>query len=158
MLLVTSIPLVSYAAPQQVPTITLRAITFLPKNDLRGLQFLDFLKLVEQRTNGAIASKFLGSQEVIPALQVGENPKMGNVDIAMLPGAFFEGQVRGASVIALSQVSHEEERKRGLWDKLAQMCAPAGLYPIGKFMPQNDPLIYIGFKKVRPGCSKNWPV
>jgi len=154
-LLAMSVPLNGYTAPQQPSPATLKAVTFLPKNDLRVAQFLDFLKLVEQKSKGAISSKFLGSQEVMAALQVGENLKMGTVDIAMLPGAFFEGQVPGASMIALSQVSHEEERRRGLWSKLAQMCAPAGLYPIGKFMPQNDPLIYIGFKKVRPASLKD---
>jgi TRAP-type transport system periplasmic protein len=154
-LIMVSLLLISPTTPNAAPAVTLKAITFLPKNDLRVVQFLDFLKLVEQKSHGEVSCKFLGSQEVIPALQVGENLKMGNVDIAMLPGAFFQGLVPGASMISLSQVSHEEERKRGLWDKLAQMCAPAGLYPIGKGMPQNDPLIYIGFKRLRPASIKD---
>lgn len=154
-LVIVGILLIVPTPSQSAPTFTLRAVTFLPKNDLRVIQFLDFLKLVEQKSNGKVSYKFLGSQEVIPALQVGENLKMGNIDIAMLPGAFFQGLVPGASMISLSQVSYEEELKRGLWDKLKEMCAPAGLYPIGGGMPQNDPLIYIGFRKLRPTSLKD---
>ncbi len=130
--------------------VQLKFVTFLPKNDLRVATFLDFLKLVEQKSNGAITSKFLGGQEVIAGSELANNLKLGTVDIAMLPGAFFEGQMPGASMIILSQVSSEEERKRGLWDKLAEMGVPAGLRPISRFMPQNDPLIYVGFRKAKP--------
>jgi len=128
-------------------SVTVRAITFLPKNDTRVLSFIDYLKIVEQKSNKTITPKFLGGAEVIPPLQQADNLKLGNVDIGMVPGGFFEGQVPGVSMAGLSQISVQEEIKRGLWTKFIEMCAPAGLYPVGRFMPQNDPLLYAGFKK-----------
>jgi TRAP-type C4-dicarboxylate transport system substrate-binding protein len=143
------------AGPSPANPIQLKFVTFLPKNDLRVATFLDFLKLVEQKSKGAITYRFLGGQEVIAGSELANNLKLGTVDIAMLPGAFFEGQMPGASMISLSQISSEEERKRGVWDKLAEMGVPAGLRPVGRFMPQNDPLIYVGFRKIKPTSLKD---
>ena len=138
----------SYAADQQ--TVELKIVTFLPRTENRMVIFQDLLKLIEEKSNGAIKCKYLGGPEVIPPMQQGENVRMGNVQMAVLPGAFFKGLVPVAPMISLSQYDVTQERARGLWDKLAEIFEPSDLYPLGRFMPHNDPAYYIGFRKVKP--------
>jgi len=137
----------SNAASQPVE---LKIVTFLPRTEPRIVIFQDLLKLIEQKSNGAITCKYLGGAEVIGPLELGDNVRLGNIQMAVAPGAFFSGLVRVAAMISLSQFNMIEERKRGLWDKLAQVFEPSGLRPVGRFMPHNDPAYFVGFRKVKP--------
>jgi TRAP-type C4-dicarboxylate transport system substrate-binding protein len=135
--------------------VELKVVTFLPKTEPRIVIFQDLLKLIEQKSNGAIQCKYLGGAEVIPPLELGDNVRLGNIQMAVAPGAFFSGLVRAAAMISLSQFDMQEERKRGLWEKLAQVFEPSGLRPVGRFMPHNDPAYYVGFRKVKPASVKD---
>jgi TRAP-type transport system periplasmic protein len=143
---------VSYSASQPVE---LKVVTFLPKTEPRIVIFQDLLKLIEQKSNGAIICKYLGGPEVIGPLEIGDNVRLGNIQMAVAPGAFFSGLVRISPIISLSQFSMDEERKRGLWDKLTQIFESSGLRPVGRFMPHNDPAYFVGFRKVKPSSIKD---
>lgn len=136
-------------------TVELKVVTFLPKTEGRIVIFQDLLKLIEQKSNGAITCKYLGGPEVISPLELGDNVRLGNIQMAIAPGAFFSGLVPASPMISLSQFSSDEERKRGLWDKLEQVFAPSGLRPVGRFMPHNDPAYFVGFRKVKPTSIKD---
>ena len=144
---------ISHSASQPVE---LKIVTFLPKTEPRIVIFQDLLKLIEQKSNGAILCKYLGGPEVIGPLEQGDNVRLGNIQMAVVPGAFFSGLVRAAPMISLSQFSMDEERKRGLWDKLAQVFEPSGLRPVGRFMPHNDPAYFVGFRKLKPASIKEF--
>jgi TRAP-type C4-dicarboxylate transport system substrate-binding protein len=117
--------------------------------------FQDLLKLIEKKSQGAIKCKYLGGPEVIPPLQQGDNVRLGNVDMAVSPGAFFRGLVPAAPMISLSQFDITEERARGLWDKLVEIFEPSGIYPLGRFMPHNDPAYFAGYRKIIPASVKD---
>jgi TRAP-type transport system periplasmic protein len=135
--------------------VELKVVTFLPKTEPRIVIFQDLLKLIEQKSNGAIICKYLGGPEVIGPLEIGDNVRLGNIQMAVAPGAFFSGLVRISPIISLSQFSMDEERKRGLWDKLTQIFESSGLRPVGRFMPHNDPAYFVGFRKVKPSSIKD---
>jgi len=142
---------VSYSAQP----VELKVVTFLPKTESRIVIFQDLLKLIEQKSNGGIVCKYLGGPEVMGPLELGDNVRLGNIQMAVVPGAFFSGLVPVAAMISLSQFDMQEERKRGLWDKLAQVFEPSGLKPVGRFMPHNDPAYFVGFRKVKPTSVKD---
>jgi TRAP-type C4-dicarboxylate transport system substrate-binding protein len=143
---------ISYSASQPVE---LKVVTFLPRTEPRIVIFQDLLRLIEQKSQGGITCKYLGGPEVIGPLEQGDNVRLGNVQMAVAPGAFFSGLVRVSPMISLSQFNMIEERKRGLWDKLAQVFEPSGLWPVGRFMPHNDPAYFVGFRKVKPTSIKD---
>ena len=140
-----------YGAP-----LEFKVVTFLPRTEPRIVVFQDLLKLIEQKSKGAIICKYLGGPEVIPPLELGDNVRLGNIQMAISPGGFFSGLVPVAAMISLSQFSMDEERKRGLWDKLAQVFEPSGLRPVGRFMPHNDPAYLVGLRKVKPTSIKDF--
>jgi TRAP-type transport system periplasmic protein len=135
--------------------VEIKVVTFLPKTEHRIVIFQDLLKLIEKKSNGGIVCKLLGGPEVIPPLEQGDNVRLGNVQMAVIPGAFFKGLVPAAPMISLSQLDMTEERKRGLWDKLVQVFEPSGMYPLGRFMPHNDPAYFVGFRKAKITSTKD---
>jgi TRAP-type C4-dicarboxylate transport system substrate-binding protein len=133
-----------------VASVELKVATFLPKTEPRMVVFQELLKLIDQKSNGAITTKYLGGPEVMNPTELGDSVRLGNIQMAVVPGAFFSGLVPAAPMISLSQLSSDEERKKGLWDKLVDVFAPSGLRPYGRFMPHNDPAYFVGVKKVKP--------
>jgi TRAP-type transport system periplasmic protein len=144
-------PQESYAASP----VELKVVTFLPRTEPRIVIFQDLLKLIEQKSKGGIVCKYLGGGEVIGPLELGDNVRIGNIQMAVAPGAFFSGLVPASPMISLSQFTMDEERQRGLWDQLAKIFERSGLYPVGRFMPHNDPAYFVGFRKLKPTSVKD---
>jgi len=100
--------------PSPSPTsepIELSAVSFLP-DYVEGVDaFLMLIDTINERADGELIIDYLGKGEVIGELEQGPAVEKGIVDIAWLPGSYYEGIVPGAKAVAYSQFTAAEMRE-----------------------------------------------
>jgi TRAP-type C4-dicarboxylate transport system substrate-binding protein len=112
--------------------IELKAVSFQPRHADRTKVFLMLIDAINERAKGKLKVKYLGGPEVIPSLEQGFAIKKGVADMTTIPSAFYEGLVPGVLMLGASQISVDEERKRGVHDIIAKMHEKAGLFYMGR--------------------------
>lgn len=119
--------------------IELKAISFLPESNARTVVYKKWLDLVNERAKGELVFKYIGGPEVI---SYGEQPqaiRKGVVDISFCGASRFKGLVPEARMMALSLLSHEEEKKSGAEDLMRKYFAKSGIYFVGRADPKINP-------------------
>jgi len=83
---------------------------------------------VKQRSNGRLIIQYLGGPEVVPAAQLAEAVRKNVVQIGLDPVEYYETLVQLGNMLALSQLSPDEERVSGAYDFINEQHKKAGLF------------------------------
>ncbi len=102
-------------------TFTLRGATAWPENDIQSTGFFLLQERVEEASEGRITFEYTGGPESIPPFELGDAVRNGVVDVATISAAYYNPSLPAASVLAYSELSHEEERESGAMDYMNQL-------------------------------------
>jgi TRAP-type C4-dicarboxylate transport system substrate-binding protein len=99
---------------------TLRAISFIPKNDPVLAMANTFVSTVNSKLSGKVRINYVGGPEVITRFQQVEALRTGVVDVVFTPSGDYQDQVPTSPAFVLSKISPSEERKSGFYDFMVE--------------------------------------
>ncbi len=140
----TSAPPASTSAPASSPaagkSITIKAVTFLPKNLFSVKNIYDFVDQAPKQTGGTVTIQYLGGPEVVPAINQAESVRQGTVQMSIVPLELYDGLVPMTNMTALSLLEPEQEHANGYWDYVNQLHQKAGLYFLERGTDMHQPV------------------
>jgi TRAP-type C4-dicarboxylate transport system substrate-binding protein len=95
---------------------TLRAISFIPKNDPVLAMANAWAGEVNKQLSGQVRINYVGGPEVITRFQQAEALRTGVIDMIFSPAGDYQDQMPVAPAFVLSKLSPSEERKSGFYD------------------------------------------
>jgi TRAP-type transport system periplasmic protein len=95
---------------------TLRAISFIPKNDPVLAMANAWVAEVNSKLTGKVRINYIGGPEVITRFQQPEALRTGVIDVIISPAGDYQDQVLTAPSFVLSRLSPSEERSSGFYD------------------------------------------
>ena len=99
---------------------TLRAISFIPKNDPVLAMANTWVSEVNSRLSGKVRINYVGGPEVITRFQQVEALRTGVIDVVFVPSGDYQDQVPTSPAFVLSKISPSEERKSGFTDFMVE--------------------------------------
>ena len=112
---VMMISLVVSTPPAVAKTITLKAVSFLPKHITAIAGMKMFVDRVNQQSKGEIKIKWLGGPEVMPPPAQIEAVRTGRIDMVIHSPERFVDKVPEAGCMQLSELNPMEERQSGAY-------------------------------------------
>jgi TRAP-type C4-dicarboxylate transport system substrate-binding protein len=101
--------------------ITLKAGAFLPPTVNFGEPFKRFVDKVNEEGKGSLQIRLLGGPEAVPPFEQGNAVKLGVLDVAALPPAYYKNHLVEGDAQILSNMSFAEQRKSGAWAALNKL-------------------------------------
>lgn len=99
---------------------TLRAISFIPKNDPVLAMASAWVNEVNTKLTGQLRINYVGGPEVITRFQQPEALRTGVIDIIIPPTGDYQDQMPVSPAFVLSKLSPSEERKSGFYDYMVE--------------------------------------
>jgi TRAP-type C4-dicarboxylate transport system substrate-binding protein len=99
---------------------TLRAISFIPKNDPVLAMANTWVSEVNSKLSGKVRINYVGGPEVITRFQQVEALRTGVIDVVFVPSGDYQDQVPTSPAFVLSKISPSEERKSGFTDFMVE--------------------------------------
>jgi TRAP-type C4-dicarboxylate transport system substrate-binding protein len=99
---------------------TLRAISFIPKNDPVLAMANAWVSEVNTKLAGQIRINYVGGPEVITRFQQSEALRTGVIDVIFPPTGDYQDQMPVSQAFVLSKLSPSEERKSGFYDFMVE--------------------------------------
>src|SRR5215813_9028854 len=99
---------------------TLRAISFIPKNDPVLAMANAWVSEVNKQLSGKVRINYVGGPEVITRFQQPEALRTGVIDMIFSPSGDYQDQVPVSPAFVLSKLSPSEERKSGFYDYMVE--------------------------------------
>jgi TRAP-type C4-dicarboxylate transport system substrate-binding protein len=99
---------------------TLRAISFIPKNDPVLAMANVWVNEVNSKLSGKLRINYVGGPEVITRFQQVEALRTGVIDIVFPPSGDYQDQLPTSPSFVLSKLSPSEERKSGFYDFMVE--------------------------------------
>ena len=134
-LVLAAVPFAGACAPAAGP-VTLKLVSFLPKDQEFSFGIGWFVERVNQQSNGDITIDYLGGPEVIPTNEQPEACRTGVVDIVVTPSTVFEPLLPEGRCFHLSQIRAWEEREpaSGFYDFMVEKHKSVNLFYLGRAM------------------------
>jgi len=111
----------SNSEPEKVEeTITLQAISFLPKNHPLMEVLPMWVNRVEESTGGQVRINYKGGPESIPSLEQIEAVRNDLIDVNFNVTAYYESLAPELRAFSLSEYTPWEERENGFYDYMAE--------------------------------------
>src|SRR5215475_8053003 len=95
---------------------TLRAISFIPKNDPVLTMANAWVSEVNKQLSGQVRINYVGGPEVITRFQQAEALRTGVIGMIFSPAGDYQDQMPVTPAFVLSKLSPSEERKSGFYD------------------------------------------
>ena len=111
------------AAGASAEEVTLRAVTALATNTAFGEVFNAFVERVNATGKGQVQVRLIGGPEAMPPFEVGGALQSGVVDIAHLPGNYYEKLVPAATAVGLIERDMAQLRRNGGYAELERLHA-----------------------------------
>ena len=99
---------------------TLRAISFIPKNDPVLAMANAWVSEVNSKLSGQLRLNYVGGPEVITRFQQVEALRTGVVDVLFPPSGDYQDQMPTSQAFVLSKLTPSEERKSGFYDFMVE--------------------------------------
>lgn len=112
-------------------TKEIKAISFLQSSSSEAKCFDEYIKRVNQKSQGDFKIKLLGGPEVIPANEQVQAIRNSVVDLAIAPVAYLSRTVPESMAWALSLDTPWEERTNGFLDFMSGFFEKANLHLLG---------------------------
>jgi TRAP-type C4-dicarboxylate transport system substrate-binding protein len=119
--------------------ITLNWAAFIPGSHPEILAFnKGFISKATELSKGRLAFKFRGGPETISLVDLPKSTQSGIVDFSMNLAGVAETVCPGVGATILSRISVDEERQKGTYAYMDELCAKGGLKYMGRNMPAVD--------------------
>jgi TRAP-type C4-dicarboxylate transport system substrate-binding protein len=99
---------------------TMRAISFIPKNDPVLTMANAWVSEVNAKLGSQLRINYVGGPEVIGRFQQVEALRTGVIDLIFVPSGDYQDQMPAAQTFVLSKLSPSEERKSGFYDFMVE--------------------------------------
>lgn len=97
-------------------SVTLKVVTFLPKNDRHLDYFWKFVDRVQKQSKGKIKILVVGGPEAVPSFEQIQATRTGVVDLVATVGAYYTGDLAEAWAFQYGNITPLQERKVGFYD------------------------------------------
>lgn len=118
-------------------TITLQAISFLPKNHPLVQVLPMWIKRVEESTGGQVRINWKGGPESIPSLEQIEAIRNGLIDVNFNVTAYYESLAPEIRAFSLSEYTPWEERENGFYNYMAERHKNNGVIYLGRWLSES---------------------
>lgn len=127
----------SGCAAKPAGPITLDFVTWQPlTNEIEaGYLIENYINKVNEQAKGELIINVRGGPEVIAPFDLGVSVQKGTIQMANIPGAFYDSVVPGVRVIQHSIYTSQEEREKGIYEYIAAMHERAGMHYLGRAVP-----------------------
>ena len=124
-------------------SITINAVSFLPKDDPLVQPLNEYVKMVEEATNGEVKINWRGGADIIPVGEQANAVQTGVVDmvIAAHTGQ-YESQNRAVQTMPLSKLDPWEERESGFYEAMVDAHKKIDLVYLGRWL-NTSPQIWL---------------
>lgn len=119
-------------------TITLQAISFLPKNHPLAQVLPMWAKKVEESTEGQVRINWKGGPEAIPALEQIEALRKGLIDVNFNVTPYYESLAPEVRAFSLSEYTPWEERDNGFYNYMAERHKKIGAIYLGRWLGESN--------------------
>ena len=99
---------------------TLRALSFIPKNDPVLAMANAWVNEVNSKLAGKLRINYVGGPEVIGRFQQAEALRTGVIDVLFPPTGDYQDQMPASQAFVLSRLSPSEERNSGFYDFMVE--------------------------------------
>ncbi len=132
LLILTILFLPAFAGQASAKPIVLKAIGFLPKDNVALHGLVLFQDKVNERAKGKLKINIVGGPEAIPAFDQSSALKQGVVDVGYIPDAYFMKFVPETFALSLTKYNVAQERERGLVKFLQGLYSKANIHYLGR--------------------------
>ncbi len=115
-------------------SITLNAVSFLAKDNPLTATIPDWMKAVEEATDGRVKINWRGGADVIPISEQFEALNSGVIDVNFTYVGQYQTQLPESLSIALSQLTPWEERETGFYDTMVERHKEIGAIYLGRWL------------------------
>jgi len=130
--------LAQLTAPKAEP-VTINFAAFIPGSHPEMIGFnKGFVSKAVELSKGRLAFKFRGGPETFATPDLPKVTQSGIVDFSINLAGVAETVCPGVGATILSRISVEEERKKGTYAYMDQLCNKGGLHYMGRLTPAND--------------------
>ena len=112
--------------------ITLKAVTFLPKNDKNLVGWKAFIEDVNKKAKGELEIKYVGGPEAVPGFKQFDAVRSGVVQMIFGCESYYGRQVTGAAYTHLTRLNPIQEREVGYLDVRADILKKHGVKYLGR--------------------------
>jgi TRAP-type transport system periplasmic protein len=99
---------------------TMRAISFIPKNDPVLAMANAWVAEVNAKLGAQLRINYVGGPEVIGRFQQAEALRTGVIDVLFVPAGDYQDQIPASQAFVLSKLTPSEERKSGFYDFMVE--------------------------------------
>jgi TRAP-type C4-dicarboxylate transport system substrate-binding protein len=114
--------------------ITLNAVSFLATDNPLTATIPDWIKAVEESTEGRVKVNWRGGADVIPISEQFEALNSGVIDVNFTYIGQYQTQLPESLSIALSQLTPWEERESGFYDTMVERHKEIGATYLGRWL------------------------
>lgn len=123
------------ATPVAAKAKTLKAVSFVPKNNPIVAMVHTWVKYVNEECKDTVKIDWVGGPEVIPGLDQAEALRNNSVQVIFSPTAYYAPMFPEGNSFTLSKLTHEEERKPGgFFDYMVERHKRIGIRFIGTWL------------------------
>ena len=109
---------------------TMRAISFIPKNDPVLAMANAWVAEVNAKLGSQLRINYVGGPEVIGRFQQVEALRTGVIDVIFVPSGDYQDQMPAAQTFVLSKLTPSEERKSGFYEFMVEEHAKKDQCPL----------------------------
>ena len=110
MLLATFYLFCASPAAAGASSVTLKCVTFLPKNDHHLDYFWKFIERIQDQSDGKLKVRVVGGPEAIPSFEQIQATRTGVVDLVATCSAYYIGDLKEALAFQYGNINPQEER------------------------------------------------
>ncbi|AXI00215.1 hypothetical protein DV702_11070 [Sporosarcina sp. PTS2304] len=115
-------------------TMTLNAVSFLPKDHPLTATLHDWIESVEEATEGRVKVNWRGGADVIPIGEQFEAMNSGVIDVNFTYIGQYQSLAPETLSIALSQLTPWEERENGFYDLMVERHEKMNVMYLGRWL------------------------
>jgi len=123
-------------------SITVNAVSFLPKDDPLTASIHEWVKMVEEATSGEVTINWRGGADIIPPGEQANAVQTGAIDLIFNHTGQYESQNREVSAMPLSRLTPWEERENGFFEAMAEAHKKIDMVYLGRWL-NTSPRIWL---------------
>ncbi|KAA9032375.1 TRAP transporter substrate-binding protein DctP [Niallia endozanthoxylica] len=122
--------------------ITINAVSFLAKDDPLIEPVNEYIKLVEEKSDGQITINWRGGADIIPVGEQANAVQTGVIDMVFGHTGQYESQNRAVQAMPLSKLQPWEERENGFYEAMLEEHKEIDMIYIGRWL-NTSPQIWL---------------
>jgi len=115
-------------------SITINAVSFLAKDDPLVEPMNEYIKMVEEATDGQVNINWRGGADIIPVGEQANAVQTGVIDMVFGYTGQYESQERAVQALPLSKLQPWEERENGFYEAMVEAHQKIDMVYLGRWL------------------------